>query len=140
MKTLGLATKSLTSSRQVLNILDRYGHTISYTTAVKLETETTFAEYQSSATIPTGISNIPGLCTHVAYDNFDRFVDTSSGKDTLHDTVGIIYQFLSPFLSSDAVSVPSEIATTADDHRDRSSCANQQNFRSRRKFFVPLMP
>jgi len=30
--------------------------------------------------------------TGVAFDNFDRFVETSSGKDTLHDTVGIIYQ------------------------------------------------
>ncbi|GFW80338.1 uncharacterized protein TNCV_2944711 [Trichonephila clavipes] len=30
--------------------------------------------------------------TGVAYDNFDRFVETTNGKDTLHDTVGIIYQ------------------------------------------------
>lgn len=28
----------------------------------------------------------------MAFDNFDRFTETSSGKDTLHDTVGIIYQ------------------------------------------------
>lgn len=89
--TLGLAIKSLTSSRKVLDILNRYGHTISYTAAEELETEMTFAEYQSSAMIPTGISNTPGLSTHVAYDNFDRFVDTASGKDTLHDSVGIIY-------------------------------------------------
>lgn len=26
------------------------------------------------------------------WDNYDRFVETSSGKNTLHDTVGIIYQ------------------------------------------------
>lgn len=32
------------------------------------------------------------MCTGVAFDNFDRFVETKSGKDTLHDTVGIIYQ------------------------------------------------
>lgn len=31
--------------------------------------------------------------THVAFDNFDRFVDTSSCKNTLYDTVGTIYQF-----------------------------------------------
>lgn len=30
--------------------------------------------------------------TNVAFDNFDRFVETSSGKNTLHDTVGIVYQ------------------------------------------------
>ena len=28
----------------------------------------------------------------MAFDNFDRFVETLSGKDTLHDTVGIVYQ------------------------------------------------
>ena len=32
------------------------------------------------------------LATGVAFDNFDRFVETLSGKDTLHDTVGIAYQ------------------------------------------------
>ncbi|GFV49042.1 hypothetical protein TNCV_5065261 [Trichonephila clavipes] len=31
----------------------------------------------------------------VAFDNFDRYVDTLTGKDTLHDTVGIIYQIVS---------------------------------------------
>lgn len=32
------------------------------------------------------------LCTGVSYDNFDQFVETKTGNDTLHDTVGIIYQ------------------------------------------------
>jgi len=32
------------------------------------------------------------LSTGVAFVNFDRFVETSSGKDTLHDTVGILYK------------------------------------------------
>ncbi|GFX03209.1 uncharacterized protein TNCV_1700931 [Trichonephila clavipes] len=31
----------------------------------------------------------------VAFDNFDKYVDTSTGKDTLHDTAGIIYQNVS---------------------------------------------
>ncbi|GFV68876.1 uncharacterized protein TNCV_1985401 [Trichonephila clavipes] len=31
----------------------------------------------------------------IAFDNFDRYVDTLTGKDTLHDTVGIIYQNVS---------------------------------------------
>lgn len=34
----------------------------------------------------------PQLHTHLAFDNFDKFVETSSGKNTLHDTVGIVYQ------------------------------------------------
>ena len=32
--------------------------------------------------------------TGVAWKNFDRFVETKSSKDTLHDTVGIAYQVL----------------------------------------------
>ena len=34
----------------------------------------------------------PKCGTVVAWDNFDRFVKTVSGKDTPHDTVGIAYQ------------------------------------------------
>ena len=32
--------------------------------------------------------------TGVAWNNFERFVKTKSGKDTLHDTVGIACQVL----------------------------------------------
>lgn len=32
------------------------------------------------------------LHTGVAYDNFDLFVETLTGKNTLHDTVGIVTQ------------------------------------------------
>ncbi|KAH0549583.1 hypothetical protein KQX54_010589 [Cotesia glomerata] len=35
---------------------------------------------------------IDKVYTGVAFDNFDRYVDTLNGKETLHDTVGIIYQ------------------------------------------------
>ena len=28
----------------------------------------------------------------LAFDNFDHFVETLSGKDTLHDTIGIAHQ------------------------------------------------
>ena len=91
--TLGLAMKSLTSSRKVLTILNRYGHSINYTLAEELETELTYTSVDENRLIPSGISLTGNLSTHVAYDNYDRFVETLSGKDTLHDTVGIIYQF-----------------------------------------------
>lgn len=93
--TLGLAMKSMTSSRKVLTILNRYGHTIGYNLAEEIETEMTYCSVQENNIIPAGISRVDGLSTHVAFDNFDRFVDTATGKDTLHDTVGIIYQFRS---------------------------------------------
>ena len=43
---------------------------------------------------PFGMSLNANTATGVAWDNFDRFVETKSGKHTLHDTVGIAYQVL----------------------------------------------
>ena len=85
--------KSLTNSRQVITIWNRYGHTIRYTLTEELETEMTYTALESNNIIPTGISATNGCSTHVAFDNFDRFIDTPSGKDTMHDMVGFIYQF-----------------------------------------------
>lgn len=34
----------------------------------------------------------PDLNNGVEFDNYDRFTETLTGKDTLHETVGIIYQ------------------------------------------------
>lgn len=61
--------------------------------AEELETEMTYTSVQENGVIPTGITAVNGCSTHVAFDNFVRFVDTTSGKDTMHDTVGIRYQF-----------------------------------------------
>lgn len=89
---LGMTLKSLTSSRKIIDIIHRYGHCISYPGIEELETEATYASIKKSSLCPETIDKNPNLCTGVAYDNFDRFVETGSGKDTLHDTVGIIYQ------------------------------------------------
>ncbi|XP_072754742.1 uncharacterized protein [Anoplolepis gracilipes] len=90
---LGLAMKSLTSSRKVLTILNKYGHSVGYTVAEELETKMTYTAYENNKLIPSDICPITELSTHVAFDNYDRSVETFSGKDTLHNTVGIIYQF-----------------------------------------------
>ena len=41
--------------------------------------------------IPTGMKLNSRCRTGVAWDNFDRFLETIAGKETLHDTVGITY-------------------------------------------------
>jgi len=89
---LGMTLKSLTSSRKIIDIINRYGHCISYQGVEELETETTYTSIEQSSLFPEKIKKKPELFTGVAFDNFDRFVETTSGKDTLHDTVGIIYQ------------------------------------------------
>lgn len=90
--TLGIALKSLTSSRKIIDIMNRYGHCLSYNVIEELETELTFSTSDQSDLCPQDMNRSPHLCTGVAYDNYDRFVDTATGKDTLHDTVGIIFQ------------------------------------------------
>lgn len=80
--TLRLALKSLTSSRKVIAILNKYGHCCSYNVLEELETEMTYAAASTSQACPSGILLSSHLSTGVAYDNFDRFVENSNGKDT----------------------------------------------------------
>lgn len=42
--------------------------------------------------LPDGMHRRSDLHTGVAFDNFDLFVETLTGKNTLHDTVGIVTQ------------------------------------------------
>lgn len=91
--SLGLVTKSITGSRRMIEILNRLGHCVSYTAVEELETEIAYGCAANTELLPHGlVPGNPSLRTHVAFDNFDKFVETSSGKDTLHDTVGIVYQ------------------------------------------------
>lgn len=104
---LGMTLKSLTSSRKIIDIIHRYGHCISYQGIEELETEATYTSIQKSSLCPETIRKSGHLSTGVAYDNFDRFVETKSGKDTLHDTVGIIYQNLDSGTTSDSETLDS---------------------------------
>ena len=87
---LGMTIKSLTCSRKVVDLLNRLGHCVSYSTIEEL-TELTFEATKEKLT-PNGMSLNPANNIGVAFDNFDIYVETVSGKDTLHDTVGIAYK------------------------------------------------
>ncbi|GFU73163.1 hypothetical protein TNCV_1268031 [Trichonephila clavipes] len=88
----GYDRKSLTSNRKMISTLNRLGHCCNYNTPEELETEATISSVNRSQICPPDIIQCPSLITGVAFYNFDRYVDTFTGKDTLHDTVGIIYQ------------------------------------------------
>ena len=89
---LGIALKGLTGSRKVIEIMNRLGHCASYHTIEETETEATFESSKRKLVTPLGMKLNPRCGTGVAWDNFDRFVETITGKETLHDTVGITYQ------------------------------------------------
>ena len=73
-------------------MMNRMGHCVNYHTVEELETELTFEARQRNQYTPFGMTLQSDLGTGVEWDNFDRFVETESGKDTLHDTVGKAYQ------------------------------------------------
>lgn len=121
---LGMTLKSLTSSRKIIDIINRYGHCISYQGVEELETETTYTSIEKSTLCPEKIKKNHNLFTGVAYDNFDRFVETTNGKDTLHDTVGIIYQNIE--LNTTEESQMSEAPTSSNEN-------NSPNKKKRRR-------
>ena len=60
---------------------------MSYSTFEEL-TELTFDATKEKRLTPNGMSLNPANNIGVAFDNFDIYVETVSGKDTLRDTVG----------------------------------------------------
>lgn len=64
-----------------------------YNLTEELWTETTYTAIEQNEVTPYGIKATRGGSTHVTFENFDSFVNTSSGKDSRHNTFGIIYHF-----------------------------------------------
>jgi hypothetical protein len=87
-----LGIKSMTGSRKLLEIMNRFGHAISYHTVEALETELATNISDRHCATPDGILQVAGICTGLAWDNYDEMNETLSGSGTLHDTVGICYQ------------------------------------------------
>ena len=89
---MGVGLKSLTGSRKVVDILNRFGHSISYNVAEGMETEVASSITDKDRVLPDMLLQLSDLCTGMAFDNYDELTETLSGKGTLHDTVGICYQ------------------------------------------------
>ena len=89
---LGCAIKSKTGSKGLIDILNRFGHTISNETIRKVDMMLESTVEMKEELTPTVIEKEPNLCTGTAWDNFDINVETMSGADTIHHTYGICYQ------------------------------------------------
>ncbi|GFS51619.1 hypothetical protein TNIN_350841 [Trichonephila inaurata madagascariensis] len=68
--TLGMIMKSLTSSRKMINILNRLGHCCNYNMLEELETEATISFVNHSQICPSDIIQSLSLCTAVEFNNF----------------------------------------------------------------------
>lgn len=134
--TLGLCTKSITGSQKMVNILNRMGFCINYTLVQELETELAYECSTAQRIVPYGLKvNNPNLRTHIAFDNYDKFVETSSGKDTLHDTVGIVYQNMDNENIIEAANI--SLPDSTDD--DRTNITDSDiSYQRRRKYYSTL--
>lgn len=72
--------------------MNRYEHCCSFNVLEGLETEATFTSSEISDVYLEGVVQSVGLNTSVSFNSFDRFVESTSRKDTLHDTIKIIIQ------------------------------------------------
>lgn len=81
---MGMAVKSMTGNRTFIEMHNRQGHSISYRAIEELEISFREAILNMEEICPEGTP--PGL----AFDCFIELPETSSGSDTLHDTIGIL--------------------------------------------------
>lgn len=89
---IGLGLASLTGSKLALHILNRAGHSISYSEAKGLETEFAYSVASDGHDTPDGIHLFPDRATACVWDNNEANVETLDGKPTLYSTVGYTYQ------------------------------------------------
>ena len=89
---MGLGLSSLTGSRLTMQILNRSGHSISYSDTKGLESEFAYSVTSDGNDTPDGIRLLPNRATACVWDNNDANVETLDGKATLHSTVGHTYQ------------------------------------------------
>ena len=93
---LGVALKSLTGSRKVVEILNRYEDWANYHAVEEIEADITFNATKTQMETPSGKIACSKGGIGCDFDNFDRFVESQNGKNTLHDTVGISYELEFP--------------------------------------------
>ena len=114
---MGLGFASLTGSKLAMQILNRAGHSISYSETKGIETEFAYAVNSDERDAPDGICLDSSLATASVWDNNDANMETLDGKETLHMTVGHTYQNVSE-----------------GDHLDRHSEMDFREVKNRRKF------
>ncbi|KAL9951848.1 hypothetical protein ACROYT_G044583 [Oculina patagonica] len=90
---LPITVKNLTGCKEVITLLNRFGHGISYEQVLSIETG--LAEKQMEAEVqgvvlPSSVR--PNLFSMFCWDNIDLLEETLSGKGTTHCTNGIIVQ------------------------------------------------
>lgn len=93
---LAQSVHHLTRSKHLINMLNKFGHTINYKALKTLDNEVSTSivceDINKNLIIPKNIVRDPSLFLHGAIDNNDFNEETLSGKDSTHVTAMVIYQ------------------------------------------------
>ena len=89
---LPYAVKTLTNNVELVSILNRYGHSISYSHLEEINTALCLQMMAATSEIPLSDNIQPHVSTTLAWDNIDRLEATFSDEDTSHRVNGIALQ------------------------------------------------
>ena len=89
--SLELALNSVTGSKSVVSLLNRFGHCIGDETVRQMDMSFEEAVNQNDTILPSHIQIPRNLPTGLAWDNFDINIKTLSGANVIHHTYGICY-------------------------------------------------
>lgn len=88
---LGMTLRHTTGSAKIIKLLNRFGHSISHSCLLELETAMCDSVSECASSLPAGATTQAPF-THFCWDNFDMAEETPSGAGTTHSTHGIIIQ------------------------------------------------
>ena len=128
---LGTGMKSMTGSRKIVDILNKFGHTLNYNAIEELETDLALSISNKTLVTPDGMKLQSGLATGIAFNNYDEFTETLSGAGTLHNTVGITFQNV-PDEGSSMVMEASQEKSTSEPLQQESNASTKS---SRKRLF-----
>lgn len=135
---MGLTLKSQTGSRKIVTMLNRMGHSLNYHAVEELETELAYGILERKKTCPAG--TLPGIPCGLAFDNYDELTHTLSGTETLHDTMGILYQNTQPSPQQETSELDVHASTRVPDDEQRTptpTLPTLNNRKKRRRLDVP---
>jgi hypothetical protein len=89
---LATTLRALGGGAKLQTIINRYGHCISHSSSLELETAMGSKVQQMQTSVPTNISVDNNLVCHLCWDNFDINEETPTGSGTTHTTHGIVIQ------------------------------------------------
>ncbi len=86
---MGMGTKSLTGSRKVVEVLNRFKQCNIYDAVEEYDTQLAVTISEKETSTPDCLLRKPGLVTGCAWDNYVENMETLSGAGTLHDIFGV---------------------------------------------------